>query len=313
VDKEIEMLALVLSGAANYGAMQAGALEALAEVGFEPQIVVGTSAGALNAIYFSYDPSPDGALRLQSLWRAAGPNEVGVPKPLSAIRRLVMRRDSLVTNENLLNFLTTNLPSEVKNFGQLERLHGVRAYTVAVCMETGKLVVFGDKGEDLLIDGAMASTAVPPYYPPWQLGECRYLDGGIYANLPIRVALERGATQVLALKVSHAMGSKEMAYGVMGIGSYSISLMGEAQAAYEIAWARATGGEIRVIQLPAPIDVSFWDYTQAARLIQVGNEVVSRELELRPLRKRPRWWLHIRRRLCSRWLGSVEINPLDDL
>lgn len=307
------MLALVLSGAANYGAMQAGALEALAAVGFEPKIVVGTSAGALNAIYFAYDPSMDGTRRLQSLWRAAGPSAVGVPKPLSAVRRLVTRRDSLVTNEHLLNFLTNNLPSEVETFGQLDRWHGVRAYTVAVCMETGKLAVFGDKEDDLLLDGAMASTAVPPYYPPWQLGEYRYLDGGIYANLPILAALERGATQVLALKVSHAMGSKEMAYGVMGIGSYSISLMGEAQAAYEIAWSRATGGEIRVIQLPAPIDVDFWDYTQAARLIRVGNEIVSRELELRPLRKYPQWWLRIRRRLCSLWLGSVEFHPLDEL
>ena len=43
------MLALVMSGAGNFGAMQVGALEVLLENGFHPQLVVGTSAGALNA------------------------------------------------------------------------------------------------------------------------------------------------------------------------------------------------------------------------------------------------------------------------
>ena len=139
------------------------------------------------------------------------------------------------------------------------------------------------------------STAVPPYFPPWRLGDLRYLDGGVYAKLPVHAAIQRGATQIIALDVSHAMGSKETAHGVLGISGYAISLMVEAQARQEIAWTQMMGAVLRVIQLPAPTDISFWDYTQADRLIEVGRELVARELEAQPLRLYPDWWLRVRR------------------
>jgi NTE family protein len=289
------MLTLVMSGAANYGAMQSGALEVLVEAGVRPRMAVGTSAGALNAIQIAYDPTIEGVRKLQAMWRAAGPNEVGVPKPLGAIRRLVRQRDSLVANEALTNFLGEHLPPGVDTFAQLEKYQAVRAYAIAVCVETGDLRAFGDLPEDRLLDGAMASTAVPPYFPPWLLGGLRYLDGGVYAKLPVHAAIQRGATQIIALDVTHAMGSKETAHGVLGISGYAISLMVEAQAKQEVAWAQMMGAVLRVIRLPAPTDISFWDYTQADRLIDIGREVTARELEQEPLRLYPRWWLRMRR------------------
>lgn len=303
------MLALVMSGAANYGAMQAGALEAIFATGFKADMLVGTSAGALNAINLAMNPSLQGTRELQRLWAAAGPKQVGIPTPIGAVRRLVTGQDSLVPNNALVSFLESNLPQELETFEDLEALSGIPTFVAAVCMDTGEMRVFGDRKDDRLLDGAMASTAVPPYFPPWVVGESRYLDGGVYSKLPIRVAIERGATQVLALDVSHAMGSKETAKGILGLSAYAVSLMVEAQAAQEVAWARSAGVAVRVFRLPAPVDVAFWDYTQAERLLRMGYELAEQQLAEQPLRFAHPVLNRLRSRLASLFLKSARESP----
>lgn len=303
------MKALVMSGAANFGAMQAGALGPVFAAGFMPELVVGASAGALNAIYIAYDPSLSGVARLQDLWRAAGPKEVGNPTTIGVLRRLVRQQDSMVPSDALESFLDQHLPRDVDTFGKLRNFVGVPAYVVAVNIDTAELCVFGDEDDDRIIDGAMASTAVPPYFPPWFIDGQRYLDGGIYSKLPIRVAIERGATQILALDVSHAMGSKETAKGILGMSSYAVSLMVEAQAAREIAWAKSSGASLRVIHLPAPTDTAIWDYTQADRLIEMGRQYADRQLEAESLRFSKDSWIRLRSWFAGRIVKPDFVSP----
>ena len=71
------MFAYVLSGGGNYGAMQVGALEVLLAHGPRPQMLVGTSAGALNAAYLATDPTLEGARRLGDAWRGVRLGHVG--------------------------------------------------------------------------------------------------------------------------------------------------------------------------------------------------------------------------------------------
>jgi NTE family protein len=267
------MIAIVMSGAANYGAMQAGVLEVILESGFQPSMLVGSSAGALNALYLAADPSMQRAKQLQEMWRAAGPDEVGVPKAFVALRRIVQQKDGLVDSQPLAEFLAARLPAGVTTFGELEGQSGVKAFATAVELESGLMRVFGDDPEDCVIDGAMASSAVPPYFPPWQVGERRYLDGGVYAKLPLCVAIARGATQIVALDVTYPMGSARNAHGVMGVSGYSLSLMIHAQTAFEIAWAEQSGIPIRVLALEAPPEVPFWDYTKPELLIELGRSI----------------------------------------
>jgi len=291
------MLALVMSGAANFGAMQAGALEVLLEQGLMPRMVVGSSAGALNAIYLGARPSLEGVQELQDTWRRAGPDQVGVPKPFVALRRIVSGKDGLLASEALAAFLRENLPRGMDTFGELTAKTGIRAYAVAVGMRSGKMRVFGDDPQDRLLDGAMASTAVPPYFPPWPVGDERYLDGGVFAKLPLTAAIERGATRIVGLNVGFSMGSNATAKGILGISGYALSLMVEAQRAYEECWARRLGAALRVIELPAPIEVSFWDYGQADRLISLGRELARQALAAEPLRLGPGWRARLRRAL----------------
>jgi NTE family protein len=62
-------VAFVLSGGANLGAAQVGMLEALLEAGIVPDLLVGTSIGAVNAAFMAAGPSPDRAAELSELWR----------------------------------------------------------------------------------------------------------------------------------------------------------------------------------------------------------------------------------------------------
>lgn len=276
------MIAIVMSGAANFGAMQAGALEILLKNGVKPAMLVGSSAGALNAIYLAADPSMARAIQLQEMWRAAGPEQVGVPKAFIALRRIVQGKDGLIDSTRLARFLKQHLPEGIDTFADLQQVQGIKTYVTAVEIDAGAMRVFGDDPTDRLIDAAMASSAVPPYFPPWEVDEQRYLDGGIFAKLPLCVAIERGATEIIALDVTYPMGSAVNAQGVLGVSGYSLSLMIQAQTTYELAWARMTGIPIRVILLEAPSEVPFWDYTRAEFLIARGRELAAAELELKP-------------------------------
>ena len=283
------MLAVVMSGAGNFGAMQVGALEALLERGVQPEMIVGTSAGAINAVYFASDPTLEGVRNLGKAWQPVGAREVGIPALLAGVRRLITKKDSLIDSKALAEFLAARLPSGVETFGQLARMSDVRAYAVAVCMETETLAIFGDNDDDLLLDGLMASAAIPPYFPPWEVSGRCYLDGGVYSKLPVQVAIERGARQVIAIDVRYAMGTRDQAHGMMGIGSYAISLMVEHQAAQEIEGAKAMGASIRHLCLDAPSYVDFWDFSQAERLVALGREMAEHALELEPLPVEPGW------------------------
>jgi NTE family protein len=302
------MLAIVLSGAANFGAMQAGALEVLIQNEIEPEMLIGSSAGALNAIYLGADPSVEGVRGLQDVWRAAGPDQVGVARPFTILRRMIINQDSLIDNAALAEFLTNQLPMQLETFGGLREKTGIHAYAVAVQMRSASLRIFGDDPQDNLLDGAMASSAVPPYLPPWKVDGERYLDGGVYTKLPLMAAIARGATRIIALDVTYAMGTRSTAEGTLGISGYALSLMIEAQTALEMEWARRTGIDLHMIQLLAPSEVPFWDYTQAEGLIDRGRRIASSALAEKPIRISSAWRARLRMKL-----RNFALHPMHDI
>lgn len=293
------MLAIVMSGGANFGAMQAGALQVLMETGLQPKMAVGTSAGALNSIILASDPSQAGIGRLLDAWSGIGPKEVGMPRILTSVRRLLTGQAGLIPSEPLAEFLNEHFPPGVITFGQLARLHGIHAYTVAVCLETAKTVVFGDRDEDRLIDGAMSSTAVPPFYAPWSVAGYRYLDGGATEKLPLQTAVQRGATQIIALDIYSAMGSLESAKNMITITGYSLSIMTENQTEREIEAAKGSGVALRVIKLRPPADINFWDYDEVDRLIESGKQQAREAIEKEPIHLAPKFHLRVKQSVAA--------------
>lgn len=294
------MLGLVLSGGGNYGAMQSGALEVLAQTPIQPALVVGTSAGALNAIHFAADPTVEGARRQQAIWRQVDQGMVGSLSLLGGLQRLVTNQPSLFTNHALAKFVEGHLPAGAITFGDLRAMAGVRAYTLAACLDTAQPVVFGDDDDDRLLDGAMASSGLPPYLPPWEVSGRRYVDGAVFSNLPIQTAVERGATQIIALEIHHAAASSQASRFMIDITTSAVSLMVEYMADAEERWAKRHRIPVRRIQLDAPPEVPFWDYSQTDLLVDIGRQIMADTLRNEPIHLVPEWRVRAMR-VASRW------------
>src|SRR5687767_9241335 len=71
-----DKVAIVLSGGGPLGALQVGALRALFEHGIRPDIVTGTSVGALNAASLAFDPTPEGVAEMERRWRSLGEDDL---------------------------------------------------------------------------------------------------------------------------------------------------------------------------------------------------------------------------------------------
>ena len=70
-DRPVADIAFVLGGGGVLGAHEVGMLRALAERGVQPDVILGTSVGAINGAFFAADPTLAGVERLTELWRTA--------------------------------------------------------------------------------------------------------------------------------------------------------------------------------------------------------------------------------------------------
>jgi NTE family protein len=267
------MLAIVLSGGANHGALQAGALEVLMHAGIRPALWVGTSAGGLNAIMMSSNPTAEGARILQEQWKLARPIPSSYSGLLTVAQQFIRGKDSFFPNEALIDYMRRYLPRGMDTFGELHAHSGMRALTVSMEYPTGRPRIFGENHDDRLLDGTMASSAFPIFFPPWTVGESRYVDGGIYANLPVRVAVEYGADTILAIEV-HGSLTMVQGSGIADIASFTIATLLRQQTLTQLEWARHEGARVHYLCLDAG-SVAGWDFSQADYLIDQGKQAAS--------------------------------------
>lgn len=270
---EKRRIAFVLSGGGNFGALQAGALEFLLGSGIFPDLVVGTSAGALNAVFLAIDPSPDQARTLCRIWEGIKPEDVGLSNNLAVLRRLVQRKPSFYEPKPLRGFLQKSLPPGVKAFKDLK----IPAYTVAMRFTDGALKVFGDDPEDLLLDGMLASSAIPPYFPPHLVNGVPFVDGGALSNLPLKVAVQRGAGEIYSLQVEESgdfRGNPDM----LGIVWRTISFMLSRQMKEEFEEVSASGVKIHPITL-SPGEIPFFDFQRTKELVSSGRKQAEKILK----------------------------------
>ncbi|HET9050447.1 MAG TPA: patatin-like phospholipase family protein, partial [Candidatus Dormibacteraeota bacterium] len=96
---------LVLGGGGARGAAQLGVLRALAARGIEPDAVVGTSVGALNASVCARHPLGEAVRLLEVIWGTRETREVLRPRPLMAIANQMRRRPYLRSGAEIRDLL----------------------------------------------------------------------------------------------------------------------------------------------------------------------------------------------------------------
>lgn len=184
--------ALVLSGGASLGAVQAGLLRALMNTGFRPNLIVGTSVGALNGAFLAFHPDKDGAARLVDIWKSLRDARLFDRNPLRMALRLATRRACLLSSDFLQDIIRQHLPAD--DFAATE----VPLYVTTTNLTRGEKAVFH---EGPISPAILASTAVPGLFCPIEIEGELYADGGIMANLDLETAVELGARDILAIDV----------------------------------------------------------------------------------------------------------------
>lgn len=184
--------AFVLGGGGVLGCAEVGMLHALLERGIIPDLVVGSSVGALNGALVAADPSMEMIQRMSQVWGGLNRSDVFSGSLLSLISNLARHGTHLHGNDGLRRLLE----------GELHDLRiedmAVRYECVATCIERASTHYFSSGP---VIDAVLASCAVPGLLPPVRIGGDHYFDGGLVDSVPVGRAVALGARRIFVLEV----------------------------------------------------------------------------------------------------------------
>lgn len=165
---------------------------ALLEAGVVPDLVCGSSIGAINGAAIAADPSPYGAQQLLATWEQLAAKAVLGGSLVSRFAEIVRSGTALHANAQLRQQLRDWLP--VHTFEELV----VPFECVAASIEGAREQWFcsGD-----LIDAVLASCALPGVFPPVHISGEHFVDGGLVNSIPLERAVQHGADTVWVLHV----------------------------------------------------------------------------------------------------------------
>jgi NTE family protein len=184
--------AFVLGGGGVLGAAEVGMARALVEAGVRPDLVCGTSVGAINGAAIAADPTPEGVQRLLEMWEELSDRGVLNGSLIGRLTGLMARRIALHGNGELRRVLSDRLPA--RRFEDL----AVPFECVAASIESARERWF-DRGD--LIEPVLASCALPGIFPPVRIDGEHYFDGGLVNSIPLDRAVKHGADTVWVLHV----------------------------------------------------------------------------------------------------------------
>ncbi len=249
--------AFVMAGGGSLGAVEVGMLRALLEAGERPDLIVGASAGAINGAFFAYDPTLAGIDRLGAIWCGLRRRDV-FPFSLSTLLGVLTGRDHLCGHDGLRRLLHAQLGDRAIEEAVLP-LH-----VVASDLATGDEVLLSSGPA---VDAVLASAAIPGVFPPVDVGGRLLVDGGVANNTPISSAVRLGATRILVLPTGFACASRKVPSNAVARAMHALSLLVVRQLLNDIERFRPSV-ELHVVPGLCPLDVSPYDYSASAMLIE---------------------------------------------
>lgn len=185
-------VAFVLGGGGQLGACEVGMLEALTAHGVTPDVVLGTSVGAINGAIYAAAPERATLARLREVWGGIQEREVFGESLVGRLGTLARTRTALHSAEPLRALL-----AEALGDARIEQLP-LRFECVAASIEGAREHWFA---EGPAVDAVLASAAVPGLLPPVRIGREHFVDGGIVNSIPVGRAVALGASVVYVLQV----------------------------------------------------------------------------------------------------------------
>jgi NTE family protein len=258
--------AFVLSGGASLGAVQVGMLRALADEGITPDLIVGTSVGALNGGWIASRPDAAGTGALADLWLSLSRKEIFPTHPIAGLLGFLGRRQHLIPNSGLRRLLSDQL-----GFARLEDAP-IPFHVVAtdVISGTDVLLSSGDA-----VDAIAASAAIPGIFPPVKINGRDLMDGGVVNNTPVSHAVALGADRVWVLPTGYSCDLPASPQSALTMALHALTLTVNHRLAVDVArFEQAV--DLHVIRPLCPIATSGADFSHAATLIE-RSQAATRE------------------------------------
>jgi len=259
--------AFVLSGGGNQGVSQVGMLRALLERGIVPDVVIGTSAGALNGAAVAYAPNLTGVAQLAAVWEQLQADHVFPGGRIHRARNVVRRGTHLFDNDGLAALIHHSTPA--RSFSDLE----IPLRVIATDLDTGEEVVLANGP---LKPALLASTALPGVFPIVVHAGRRLVDGGVVNNVPLWHALSGPVDRVFVLNVSAGVGDHPVRSPLDVV---MTSFMHARNQRYELERRHAIG-HVEIIELPRPRDSrDLFDFSGAGELIESAYTLSMAKLD----------------------------------
>lgn len=253
----------MLTGGGSLGAIHVGMLEALYEREITPDLIVGTSVGAINGAYIASRPqTKQTAEGLGDVWRGLRRANVFPVDFVAGLMGFTGRTDHFVPSRALRRLLRSQI-----EFSDLT-MASIPLYVVATDARSGEELLL-DRGN--AVEAILASAAIPGIFPPVSWNGRMLIDGGVSNYAPISHALDLGADTIYVLTSGTACGLSELPRGAIPMYLHSSSFVVTSRLVVELKHVQDRAKFV-VLPPPCPLRVAPHDFSQAATLISASYQ-----------------------------------------
>jgi NTE family protein len=254
-NSEKAQIGIALSGGAAKGFAHVGVLKALEECGIKPEIISGTSMGALIGVLYAEGYSS---------------TEIGswiLDHPVLGSIKFAWNKSGLFKLDKVQELLESKVPHN--SFSKLKR----EFYVSVSNLSKGRSEIL-NSGK--LIDSVLASCSIPVVFEPRKIKKDIYADGGLFNNLPTKV-LRNKCKILIGVNVNHVNEAQEI-NGIWDVANRTFSLSVEENAKPSKLYCDL------LIEPNELAKISLWEFKKAEEIMKIGYDH-TKELLLLPFAK----------------------------
>lgn len=245
-------------------------LRALYERELRPDLIVGTSVGAVNGAFIASRPARvKTAEELAEIWRGLGRWEVFPLNPLTGFLGFFGFRSNLVSIGGLRELVDRHV-----EFGDLADAP-TSLHVLATDLLSGREVRLSAGDARLAIE---ASAAIPGVFPAVDFNGRELIDGGVSNNTPIADAIELGAERIYVLPTGNACALDEAPKGAVAMLLHAMSLLVMRRLLLEVDLLKHRA-ELIILPPPCPLSIPPIDFSHTDELISRGYHDADQYLE----------------------------------
>jgi NTE family protein len=263
--------AFVLGGGGVLGSAEVGMLQALIERDVTPDLILGSSIGALNGAVVAAKPGVDAVRQLAETWGELQSRSVFSASLFGQVSNAVRHGTFLHSNEALRRLIGAAVTAP-----NIEDL-AVKFQCVAASIERAGAHWF-DSGP--VAEAVLASCAVPGLLPPVRVGDEHFVDGGLVASVPVGRAVELGASRIFVLHVGRLEQPLRPPRRPWEVALVAFEIARRHQFVDDLTRVGAiethilpSGGGVR------PISIRYRDLSTVSRRIEVAHQATSAYLD----------------------------------